>query len=503
MSKIGKNFAKKELKINTDNFGFSFSHYKNKSSNFISLTQRNETSPHLNTNSYLSNNIHNQFNNNNINIINININSNIYSNSNSTSKKYNNSNLVTESSHDEKVQKNLINYLKKNGSRTQRCYEKKIIKLDTNPNNNTNEIKIKKLLKYEGSYSTSRPETESNILKNSYKIQLNKRQDMPLNTPKQMIISYGDVKNILAKNNLRIEFHKKMQIPKSAKNQNKKEQINDIIKGKNKIIKKNNSNLNNNFRNIKHQSEENLLKFINNRLYNNKIIKQSKSFLNKYKSNNLNNNAINSLTYLKTSGNIQNENNKCMKNYYNNNETNIDKKNNIKDKIKNEKSNNINYNFSPTPTPSTSTTNKTQKLSNVYFFQKNFFKINSNRNNNIDTFNTSNIRTNKTNSNNNVNKNIYLTKKKKINKNHNKPELINSNTNEIKNTIKASKDEKNLKEKNAYNSKLKKESLSLEDHFDNEIKINNFKNPEEFHFFYIKVFQAENEICQNFENEDF
>ena len=214
MSKFGKNFAKKELKINTENFGFSFSHYKNKSSNFISLTQRNETSPHLNTNSYLSNNIHNQFNNNNINIINININSNISSNCNSTSKKYNNSNLVTESSHDEKVQKNLINYLKKNGSRTQRCYEKKIIKLDTNPNNNTNEIKIKKLLKYEGSYSTSRPETESNILKNSYKIQINKQQDMPLNTPRQMIISYGDVKNILAKNNLRIEFHKKMQLKK-------------------------------------------------------------------------------------------------------------------------------------------------------------------------------------------------------------------------------------------------------------------------------------------------
>ena len=29
-----KNYVKKELKINTDNFGFSFSHHKNKSSNF-------------------------------------------------------------------------------------------------------------------------------------------------------------------------------------------------------------------------------------------------------------------------------------------------------------------------------------------------------------------------------------------------------------------------------------------------------------------------------------
>lgn len=34
---------------------------------------------------------------------------------------------------------------------------------------------------------------------------------------------------------------------------------------------------------------------------------------------------------------------------------------------------NINYNFHPTP--STSTNNKTQKLSNVYFFQKNFLKL--------------------------------------------------------------------------------------------------------------------------------
>ena len=101
-----------------------------------------------------------------------------------------------------------------------------------------------------------------------------------------------------------------------------------------------------------------------------------------------------------------------MKHYYTNNEANIDKKNNIKNKIKNGESNNINYNFNPFPIPSTSRYNKTQNLSNVYFFQKNFFKINNNRNINIDTFNTSNIRTNKTNSNNNLNNYIYLNKKK-------------------------------------------------------------------------------------------
>lgn len=509
MSKIGKNYAKKELKINTDNFGFSFSHYKNKSSNFLSLTQRVETSPYLDTHSKLSSNIHNQFNNNNINIINININSNNTSNCNSTSKKFNNSNQITESSNEEKGQKHFINYLKKNGSQTQRCYEKKIIKLDTNPNNNTNEIKTKKLLKYESSCSTSRPETESNILKNSYKIKLNKRQDIiPLNSPKQMIISYCDVKNILAKNNMKIEINKKLQIPKSARNQNIKEKSNDTNKGKNKIIKKNNSNLNTNLRNIKHQSEENLLKLSNNKLYNSKNIKQSKSFLNKYKLNSLNSNDINSLIYLKTSGNNQKENNKRIKHYFRNNEMNIDKKNNIKEKMITNY--NINYNFHPTQ--STSTTNKTQKLSNVYFFQKNFFKLNNNRNNNIEASNTSNIKTNKTNFNININKNTYLSKKNKNNKNRHKTDLLNINTKEIKNNSKTLKKEKYSKENityskyntcKTYNNKLKKESPSLEEHFDNEIKMNNFKNPEEFHFFYIKVFQAGNEISQNFENEDF
>lgn len=44
----------------------------------------------------------------------------------------------------------------------------------------------------------------NNVLKISYKIKLNKRQDiMPPKTPRQMIISYCDVKNILFKNNLK------------------------------------------------------------------------------------------------------------------------------------------------------------------------------------------------------------------------------------------------------------------------------------------------------------
>lgn len=90
--------------------------------------------------------------------------------------------------------------------------------------------------------------------------------------------------------------------------------------------------------------------------------------------------------------------------------------------------------------------------------------------------------------------------------------MLNINTKQIKNNSKTLKKEKLSKENISYNkyitcktnnNQLKNESLSLEEHFDNEIKMNNFKNPEEFHFFYIKVFQAGNEISQNFENEDF
>ena len=61
MNKKIKNFIKNELKINTDNFGFSFSHYKNKSSNFLTDSQRVGTSPQLNSNVNTNNNLNNQY----------------------------------------------------------------------------------------------------------------------------------------------------------------------------------------------------------------------------------------------------------------------------------------------------------------------------------------------------------------------------------------------------------------------------------------------------------
>ena len=65
MPKIDKNFVKKELKINTENFGFSFNNSKNISNKFSKVSQKAITTPQLNKN----NNINNHFKNNNINII--------------------------------------------------------------------------------------------------------------------------------------------------------------------------------------------------------------------------------------------------------------------------------------------------------------------------------------------------------------------------------------------------------------------------------------------------
>ena len=500
MSKISKNYIKKKLKINTDNFGFSFSHYKNNSSNYISDSQRAETSPQLNTNINTNNNINNQYNNNNINIINININSNC----NFTKNKINISNPSTERNEVDKIKKPLINYLRKkvnlNSSNSKKkYYEKKIVKLDTSSNtvSNVNKANVnKKIIKdYNISY-TSRPQTESNVRKNSYKFQFNKKPEgVTSDSPKHIIISYFDVKNIL-ENNIKNKFKKREKIPKYKKNQKKKKDENNEKKI---FIKNNYSNLNNKLKNKNHQSEENLLKFIHNNIYNNKNIKQSKSFLNKDKFKNKNIcNEMNPLGYLKTNSNNPKEYIKRIKHYYTNSEMmNQEKK--IKQKIvKHDKNLSLNYNLNPSPFISSYSTNKNPKITNAFFFQKIFFK-----NNYKNYLNVSNSRTSKSNSNNDINKNNNLSYRSKNKKN----DSLSFNISEIKKNSNTLRKNNYLKKFTKYqNTKeniIKKDSsFSLENLFDSEIKINNFKNPEEYHFFYIKVFQASNEISQNFENQN-
>ena len=200
MSKSGKNYVKKQLKINTDNFGFSISHYKIKPSQILSITQKTEPHAQINTN----NNINNQYNNNNINIINININSNPNSNTNANTtknkKRYINSNSNSNITFNQKTKNPLINFIKKKIYNQNKKSEIKRTK-ETNPNNiDYNSIKKnKKYIKDKNiSYSTSRTETETNIFKNSYKTNnYIKKQDILEPPPKQMIISYFDIKNIL------------------------------------------------------------------------------------------------------------------------------------------------------------------------------------------------------------------------------------------------------------------------------------------------------------------
>ena len=128
MSKIDKNFVKKKLKINTENYGFSFSHYKNKSTNYLNINIKEVKTPQLNTNNI----INNHFKNNNINIININLSNNC----NTANKKkyyYTNSNFNNNNT----LKHPFINYIKKKDNLNQKTkyYIQKREKLETSPNN--------------------------------------------------------------------------------------------------------------------------------------------------------------------------------------------------------------------------------------------------------------------------------------------------------------------------------------------------------------------------------
>ena len=476
MSKIDKNFVKKELKINTENFGFSFSHHKKKSTNFLNINKKAITTPKLNTN----HNINNHFKNNNINIININISNNC----NTANKKKNNN---TNFNFNNNTLKNLfINDIKKKNNLNQKYDIQKRTKLETSPNNDNiiNDNKNNKKIKKDEKNFSSRPETEINIRKNSFSNNKNKKKAfIPLETSKHMIISYLDFKNILTKKNMKIEYKKKENLPKTEKIQNKREKFIDINKGKQKILNKYNSNINKNLKNSKHQSEVNLLRFKNNYIYYNNNIKQSKSLLNKHKFNSSNNDNSNidkvkSFGHIKTSENLEKENNKRIKHYYTKNE----KKNNCKNKrnnkdiiINHDKNNSLNYSILPSSSL-INISDKSKILSNSYFFQKH---IHNERNNDSDLndINISNIKRNKSNLNNEINKKINL----------------GINTNKIcrkKNFLIF--DESNIYQNK--NTENKNNNISLEELFDNKF----FKNPEELHFFCTKFVQVCKETSLNF-----
>ena len=228
---------------------------------------------------------------------------------------------------------------------------------------------------------------------------------------------------------------------------------------------------------------------------------QSKSFLNKHKFNNnkiknkkdINSNIdkINPLGYIKTSGNIEIENNKRIKHYYTKNEKinknkNKNKKKNNNEDIINKHKKNKSLNYSALPSSSfINSSYKSKLLSNSYFFQKHFYNQRNNESNS-NNINISNISRNKSNSNNEIDnkKNLSI----KINKNNIKKDFLIF-------------DESNISQNNKIENN--NNCISLEELFDKELKIKKFKNPEEFHFLYIKFIQSGKEISHNFEKEYF
>ena len=292
---------------------------------------------------------------------------------------------------------------------------------------------------------------------NNIRIKLSKiSSQFSANTPKQLANIYNqlcgvrvDPSNIVVKKNLNLEMK---NLKKSMKNSGNKGERNTKIN--NDIVKYVNNDkfhFNGNFLNMKNNCSK-------------IILSQSKSFINKNK--NKNENDINP--------GINTPSNKSFNNI------------NVKKKIENKKlgltmlnksSNNIYRNYY-------SKNLKDNCVMNTSNSQNEYFHNNDNTNKIIKSNNLS--KGNKKfseDSSDNINKKIYLMKpvyKRKKSVNNNKS-IENSNINTNQSSICS-------RNKNFY-----------DDNIVNDFLNNNIENPEELHFFYVKILQKTNEISKKFE----
>ena len=292
---------------------------------------------------------------------------------------------------------------------------------------------------------------------NNIRIKLSKiSSQFSANTPKQLANIYNqlcgvrvDPSNIVVKKNLNLEMK---NLKKSMKNSGNKSERN--TKMNNDIVKYVNNDkfhFNGNFLNMKNNCSK-------------IILSQSKSFINKNK--NKNENDINP--------GINTPSNKSFNNI------------NVKKKIENKKlgltmlnksSNNIYRNYY-------SKNLKDNHVMNTSNSQNEYFHNNDNTNKIIKSNNlTKGNKKFSEDSIDNINKKIYLMKpvyKRKKSVNNNKS-IENSNINTNQSSICS-------RNKNFY-----------DDNIVNDFLNNNIENPEELHFFYVKILQKTNEISKKFE----
>ena len=292
---------------------------------------------------------------------------------------------------------------------------------------------------------------------NNIRIKLSKiSSQFSANTPKQLANIYNqlcgvrvDPSNIVVKKNLNLEMKNLKKNMKNSGNKSERntKMNNDIVK----YVNNDKFHFNGNFLNMKNNCSK-------------IILSQSKSFINQNK--NKNENDINP--------GINTPSNKSFNNI------------NIKKKIENKKlgltmlnksSNNIYRNYY-------SKNLKDNHVMNTSNSQNEYFHNNDNTNKIIKSNNLS--KGNKKfseDSSDNINKKIYLMKpvyKRKKSVNNNKS-IENSNINTNQSSICS-------KNKNFY-----------DDNIVNDFLNNNIENPEELHFFYVKILQKTNEISKKFE----
>ena len=478
------------LKNNSSQNIYISPHHKNKSSNFIS-----DSSPALISVQLYSSNSNQNSKKKEKNIIEKNFIKNIYNSYNLSYKKYNIKNEIKENSKKEEINlnNNFSNIL------INKNFNKK-----TSPNSN-----ISKKCKRSNSSSSRYNELEQISFKKlkDYRIKFSQMcSNYSANTSKHISENYNlkgsfhgnATRNIQVKTNLMSGSQKMKKSSRKNSNEKKKMRTDNSSNSKNDFARYVN--------NDKYNFNGNILNMTNNSSKPKYNLPQSKSFKKVKKKNSMimasnPNNKINK----KRSNNINYINyNNYKNNFSKKKELAVLTKNNNTYRAINNKSdinNNINsFILKNVPTSPNSKNNYQSYFINIAknnFVKKNSLssktvnKGNKNKSNGGNKSNkTSNSNINTTNYKDNENKNIYLMKpiqKRKKDSNEKNNEISVDNRENITN-------QSSFRSKNRKDNKNFLDTTNLSDIFNK-----NIENPEELHFFYIKILQNGNKISKKFE----
>ena len=484
MSKNVENNSQENTNNNSNQNLYLSSHHKNKSSNFSDKASSTQIIVKINP-SNSSKNINNKDINNSDNRI-----YNIYSPKNKNIK--NRIINVTE--------------IKKNDKEEKTFYRTSKIAINLNTKDSNNNL-------LKENHSSPRQELAKKYIKNqiNYKMKISKAcGEYSANTPKPIVSVFNGLKerkdieenNILVKKNLKLGIKRmKSPVDNNDKNENKKIMSESNIK--NDYVKYVN--------NDKYNFNGNILNMTQIYKQPKYILSQSKSFTNIEKKNSV-------IGYNSPNRNNSNNNNgKNKKNHnfnyinYNNYKSNCKKKeltvltknnNTFRHNKKEEENNNDPnvfsfQNISTSPNANNNIQSYFNNIEKIYYIKKNKIdnKEEEGANKSKNIINETKNEANDSGANNNqknTSKNIYIMK----------PIQKRKRSSYGKNHEKSVLDKDNTSNQTSFRSKYKKDSnniQTLESSFLSDAFNKNIENPEELHFFYIKILQNGKIISNKFE----